>query len=87
MFADIYGLDILQTTVGQDAGSLGAAALAAVGTGLWKDFTPIDDIHQLVQVNHPDPAAQEKYNKILDVYMKVNKHLYEIGDMMADFEI
>ena len=87
MFADIYGLDILQTTVGQDAGSLGAAALAAVGTGLWKDFTPIDDIHQLVRVNHPDPAAQEKYNKILDIYMKVNKHLYEIGDMMADFEI
>ena len=84
MFADIYGLDILQTSVGQDAGSLGAVALAAVGAGFWKDFTPIDSIHQLVGVKHPDPAAQEEYNKILAVLKKVNEHLYDISDIMEN---
>jgi xylulokinase len=84
MFSDIYGLDILQTSVGQDAGSLGAVALAAVGAGFWKDFTPIDSIHQLVGVKHPDPAAQEEYNKILAVLKKVNEHLYDISDIMEN---
>jgi xylulokinase len=83
MFADIYGLNILQTSVGQDAGSLGAAALAAVGAGFWKDFAPIDSIHKLIGVKKPDPAAQAEYNKILSVLKKVNEHLYDIGDIMA----
>lgn len=84
MFADIYGLDILQTSVGQDAGSLGAAALAAVGAGFWKDFSPIDSIHKLAGIKQPDPAAQKEYNKILAVLKKVNEHLYEIGDIMTN---
>ncbi len=83
MFADIYGLDILQTSVGQDAGSLGAVALAAVGAGLWKDFTPIDAIHKLAGVHKPRPEAQEEYSRILAVYKKINEHLYEIGDIMS----
>lgn len=83
MFADIYGLEILQTSVGQDAGSLGAVALAAVGGGFWKDFTPIDSIHKLVGVHTPNPAAQAEYNRILAVYKKVNEHLYDISDIIA----
>jgi xylulokinase len=83
MFADIYGLDILETQVGQDAGSLGAAALCAVGAGYWKDFSPIDSIHKIADIKKPDPAAQKKYGRILAVYKQINEHLYEIGDIMA----
>lgn len=84
MFADIYGLTILETSVGQDAGSLGAAALAAVGAGFWKDFTPIDSIHKNIGMKTPDKKTQSEYNKILDVYRQVNERLYEIGDLMAE---
>lgn len=83
MFADIYGLEILETSVGQDAGSLGAAALAAVGAGFWKNFSPIDSIHRLVGTRTPDRAAGSEYNKILQVYRQVNERLYEIGDLMV----
>ncbi len=83
MFADIYGLEILETSIGQDAGSLGAAALAAVGGGFWKDFSPIDSIHKLIGVKTPDPAVQNEYNRILGVYKQINEHLYEIGDIMS----
>jgi len=83
IFADVYGLAILETSVGQDAGSLGAAALAAVGAGYWKDFSPIDSIHRLIGTKTPDAKAQGEYNRILDVYKQVNEPLYEIGELMA----
>ena len=87
MFADIYDMKILETTVGQDAGSLGAAALAAVGTGMWSDFDRIDALHELVKVNSPDSKNAQKYAKLLGLYKRINGHLYDIGDMMADFDI
>ena len=46
IFADAFEIDILKTNIGQEAGSLGAAAVAAVGSGLWDDFSPIDTIHR-----------------------------------------
>ena len=87
MFADIYNMKILETTVGQDAGSLGAAALAAVGTGIWSDFGKIDTLHELIKVNSPDSVNAKEYEKLLGLYKKINSHLYDIGDMMADFNI
>ena len=33
---------ILKTNIDQDAGALGAAAIAAVGCGLWDSFDRID---------------------------------------------
>ena len=39
IFADAFNTRIMKTNIDQDAGALGAAAIAAVGTGLWKDFT------------------------------------------------
>ncbi|MDR1269187.1 MAG: hypothetical protein LBK82_06655, partial [Planctomycetaceae bacterium] len=44
IYADVLRIDIEKTNIGQDAAALGAAALAAVGAGLWNDFTKIDQI-------------------------------------------
>ena len=38
IFADVYRMDCLKTNVDQEAATLGAAAVAAVGAGLWKRF-------------------------------------------------
>ena len=53
IFADVYGMDIVKTNIDQEAASLGAAAVAAVGCGLWKDFAPVDDAHQVASVENP----------------------------------
>jgi len=68
IFADVYNTRILKTNIDQDAGALGAAAIAAVGCGLWKDFNKIDDIHKIVEIVEPVPDNNNKYEKLLPVF-------------------
>jgi xylulokinase len=50
IFADIFNTRILKTNIGQDATAFGAAAIVAVGCGLWANFDKIDKIHKVVEV-------------------------------------
>ena len=61
IFADIYGMECVKTNVDQEAGSLGAAAVAAVGAGLWKSFDAVDGVHKVRDVSKPIPGNVEKY--------------------------
>ena len=79
IFADAFGLTIHKTNVGQDAGSLGAAAVAAVAAGLWKDFTPIDALHRLEASDDPVPVNRQLYEKMLPNFRRVSHVLAEIG--------
>ena len=72
IFADAFDITINLTNVGQDAGSLGAAAVAAVAAGLWSDFTPIDAIHQLEATSEPDPANRRIYQEMLPAFRRVS---------------
>ena len=68
IFADVFNTRILKTNIDQDAGALGAAAIAAVGCGLWPNFEKIDEIHQIVEVVEPDAENNRKYEKLLPVF-------------------
>ncbi len=68
IFADVYNMRIIKTNIDQDAAALGAAALAAVGCGLWDDFSRIDTIHEVQEVVDPDECNNSKYEKILPVF-------------------
>jgi len=83
IFSDIYNTKIILTNVGQETAALGAAAIAAVGTGLWKDFTTIDRITEVLNVNTPDKVNNAKYEKILEVYRFVAKEISEISEKMV----
>uniref|UniRef100_UPI0036F25BBC xylulokinase n=1 Tax=Enterocloster aldenensis TaxID=358742 RepID=UPI0036F25BBC len=87
MFADIYQKNILETNVGQDAGSLGAAAVAAVGAGLWKDFSRVREVHRLKRRIGPEPEAVLAYGRILPVFGKVADIQSDIGDMLAELKM
>jgi xylulokinase len=71
IFADAFDLTIHQTHVGQDAGSLGAAAVAAVAAGLWSDFTPIGTIHRIEAAADPDPVTRHVYQQMLPAFRHV----------------
>jgi xylulokinase len=86
IYADLYKMRILKTNVDQQAAALGAAALAAVGAGLWKDFEIIDVIHKIVDVTEPDPANVATYEQIMPIFLKAGKYLAEIGDLVAALE-
>lgn len=66
LFADIYELEIEKTNIGQEAASLGAAALALKGTGLWNDYNRIDSLHHTQRRFQPNPLLQATYRQKLD---------------------
>jgi xylulokinase len=84
LFADIYNKDILETNIGQDAGSLGAAALAAVGIGLWKDFRVVPDLHHVKSRTNPSKENHKKYAIILSLFKKIADIQSDIGDMIEE---
>lgn len=68
IFADVFGMNILKTNIDQDTASLGAAAIAARAAGIWKDYSPIDSLHQTEQLHRPDPENREKYLRLKEKY-------------------
>jgi xylulokinase len=84
IFADVYRCNIVKTNIDQDAASLGAAALAAVGLGLWKDFSPIDAAHTVQDIRRPIEMNVGEYEKYIEVFKKVSVHFAQIGDMLND---
>ena len=86
IFADVYRMDCVKTNVDQDAGSLGAAAVAAVGAGLWKGFERIDEIHQVQGVEKPIPANVESYRRLMPAFEMVRRHQAELGELLRGME-
>jgi xylulokinase len=83
IYADVLNLAVIKSTIDQQAAALGAAALAAVGAGLWHDFDIIDRIHHIEDITYPDPQANAIYEGLLPVFSLAARHLAEIGDQMA----
>lgn len=83
LFADIYHKTIVTTNVGQEAGSLGAAALALVGAGLWQDYHYVKEIHQVENAIKPDQDDAENYNQLLTVFKVVAEYQSDIGDLLS----
>jgi xylulokinase len=83
IFADVYNLQIIKTRVEQDAGALGAAALALVGCDIWSDFDRISTLHQPQQIHFPDPGNNKIYEQMLPVFRIISAYLSDAGDLMA----
>ena len=87
IFADALEIDIVKTNVGQEAGSLGAAAVAAVGAGLWSDFTKIDRVHQVENVAVPIAENVATYDKLLPIFQEAARGQARLGDMLAKLDL
>jgi xylulokinase len=87
IYADVYRMRIVKTNIDQQAAALGAAALAAVGAGFWKDYRIIDEIHHVVDVTEPIPANVEAYRSMMPLFYKAGACLAEIGDSVAGLNL
>lgn len=83
ILADALQVNIVKTNVGQEAGALGAAAVAAVAVGLWNDFDRVDEAHQLESVIHPNPASSDVYDKLLPIFRQATLDQARLGQSMA----
>ncbi len=86
IFADVFNTRILKTNIDQDAGALGAAALAAVGCGLWNDFHRIDEIHKVEEVVHPDAENNRKYEELLPVFALAAEYHSRLSEALHAIE-
>lgn len=84
IYADVLNLTILKTNIDQQAAALGAAALAAVGIGLWPNFEMIDQIHRLEDSTTPDPSNNAIYESMLPVFMLAARYLADIGSRLTN---
>jgi xylulokinase len=82
MFADVYCKNILETNIGQDAGSLGAATVAAVGVGLWQDFDKVISLHKVKSRIAPVQEHSRKYKIILNLFKHIAETQADLGDMI-----
>ena len=81
LFADIYGMQITESVVGENAGSLGAMACAAIGSGLWKDFSPLKGLNKPVKTLFPNEENKALYNgKIYKKFRKLNEYQSEFAE-------
>ena len=87
ILADAFNTRIVKTNIDQDAGALGAAAIAAVGCGLWESFEKIDEIHKTVEVVEPTKANNQIYEKLLPVFALAANYQAKISDALRELEI
>ena len=86
IYADMYHMKIIKTNIDQQAAALGAAAVAAVGTGLWSDFERIDQIHQIQDCAEPVAANAACYEQLYPVFCQAAAYQAELGDRLTDIK-
>ena len=82
MFADVFKISVLKTGVEQDCASLGAAAIALFGLGYWKDYSRIDEIHQLQHRYEPNALLARVYDTHYELSRKIAHFMALSGDML-----
>ncbi len=87
IFADAFHMNILETNVGQDAGSLGAMVCAAVGTGVFENFAQVKQVHEQKGCIAPIPENNAVYEKMLPLFHKIADISSDLGDELNDLEL
>jgi xylulokinase len=83
MFADVFGRPFARARIGQDAASLGAAAIAAVGSGLWSDYAPIERLIEADSIETPNAVQTARYGVILGIYEQTWSYLSGLADLLG----
>jgi len=81
--ADVTGKPVLSPNI-KEAGSLGAAILAGVGTGIYRDID--EGVRQAMTISErhePREELYERYTCLYGIYNKVYDSLTEAYDMLA----
>jgi xylulokinase len=83
IYADVYEADIIKTNIDQQAAALGAAACAAVGTGLWENFDYVDIIHEVESITKPISEHSAVYRNLMPAFFQAEQYLSDLGDNVA----
>lgn len=82
IFADVLGKPIKQINVLQDVGSVGAAMVAAVGLGVYKDFDSLEKIFKVKSTFSPVETNKQVYDRMYDAMKRAYKGLTPIHNIL-----
>jgi xylulokinase len=86
IFADVFNTRVIKSNIDQDAGALGAAAIAAVGCKLWDSFNRIDEIHKIEEVVEPNKGNNQVYEKLLPIFDLAADNQARISELLHNLE-
>jgi sugar (pentulose or hexulose) kinase len=58
---------------------LGAAVLAGIGTGVWKDFAIMDTLVRPAEHHQPDSVVAQQYDAIFKQFLMATKNIEDLG--------
>lgn len=87
ILADAFNTRIVKTNIDQDAGALGAAAIAAVGCGLWESFEKIDAIHKTAEIVEPNIENNQVYEMLLPIFAMAADYQSKISEALHEVEV
>ena len=87
MIADIYRTEIKIPNYLEEATSMGAAVLAGIGAGLFKDFGIIDRFIKIEKVVYPDINNVEKYGKLMPLFDESYHALCSVYKNLSDLTL
>ena len=87
MMADIYNAKITVPVQLEEATSMGAAVTGGVGTGIFKDFTAIDQMLEINSVVEPNPAANAAYAPVKEAFEVCYEAMQPIYKYMAERKV
>lgn len=81
IYSNILNHDLITDEKSQALPAFGVGALAAVGSGLWKDFEMLDEMGSENEVlTQPDPPSVASYRPVLYVYKKSVERLSQLAE-------
>jgi xylulokinase len=83
ILADYFRCTIAKTSVDQQTGALGAAALAFVGTGQWRDFSAVARMQATSELTQPNPAAGAWRDAALAAYGQASVQQRALAPVLA----
>lgn len=85
IYADILDCSLIKTNVDQQTATLGAAAVALVGLGIWSDFDVMNRVHDVISEFRPDAVATAFYQfQVLPLYESAADAARDLGTRAAE---
>lgn len=84
ILADVFGRPTLRPRLLDEATSLGAAVAGGIGVGLFRDFSVVNQIVEIVDRHEPNPAACTAYDRLYPVFLAAYDALVPVFDRLHD---
>lgn len=83
ILADVLGVCVQKMKLVQEETSIGASVLGGMALGLYKDFSVVHRMGQVVDTVEPDPKNHEHYQQIYAIFKQIYYSLRPIHSAMA----